>query len=62
MKRITKYAAEMGSGAMIYITIFIKSGSGIQKSKGRNSQSHKQHGYHISLLLESRLKKSSRNY
>jgi hypothetical protein len=25
-----KYAAEMGSGAMIYITSFIKIGSGIQ--------------------------------
>jgi hypothetical protein len=26
-----KYAAEMGSGAMMYIPSFIKSGSGIQK-------------------------------
>jgi hypothetical protein len=26
-----KYAAEMGSGAMIYIPSFIKTGSGIQK-------------------------------
>jgi hypothetical protein len=26
-----KYAAEMGSGAMIYIPSFIKPGSGIQK-------------------------------
>jgi hypothetical protein len=26
-----KYAAEMGSGAMIYIPSFIKIGSGIQK-------------------------------
>jgi hypothetical protein len=29
-----KYAAEMGSGAMIYIPSFIKSGSGIQKLMG----------------------------
>jgi hypothetical protein len=26
-----KYAVEMGSGAMIYIPSFIKTGSGIQK-------------------------------
>jgi hypothetical protein len=30
----TKYAVEMGSGAMIYIPSFIKNGSGIQKMKG----------------------------
>jgi hypothetical protein len=29
-----KYAVEMGSGAMIYIPSFIKSGSGIQKLIG----------------------------
>jgi hypothetical protein len=29
-----KYAAEMGSGGMIYIPIFIKIGSGIQKLIG----------------------------
>jgi hypothetical protein len=29
-----KYAVEMGSGAMIYITRFIKIGSGIQKLIG----------------------------
>jgi hypothetical protein len=27
-----KYAVEMGSGAMIYAPIFVKTGSGIQKS------------------------------
>jgi hypothetical protein len=30
-----KYAFEMGSGAMIYIPIFIETGSGIQKLIGR---------------------------
>jgi hypothetical protein len=29
-----KYAVEMGSGAMIYIPSFIKTGSGIQKLMG----------------------------
>jgi hypothetical protein len=29
-----KYAAEMGPGAMIYVPIFIKIGSGIQKLIG----------------------------
>jgi hypothetical protein len=34
-----KYDAEMGSGAMIYVPSFIKSGSGIQMLMGRgNSQ------------------------
>jgi hypothetical protein len=32
-----KYAVEIGSGAMIYIPSFIKSGSGIQKLIGRDS-------------------------
>jgi hypothetical protein len=31
---IMKYAIEMGSGAMIYIPSFIKTGSGIQKLIG----------------------------
>jgi hypothetical protein len=30
-----KYAIEMGSGAVIYIPSFIKTGSGIQKLIGR---------------------------
>jgi hypothetical protein len=29
-----KYAVEMGSGVMIYISTFIKTGSGIQKFMG----------------------------
>jgi hypothetical protein len=53
-----KYAIEMGSGAMIYISNFIKIGSGIQKLIG---ETHKQRGDRISLFLffqnrESRLK------
>jgi hypothetical protein len=34
-----KYAVEMGSDAMIYIPIFIKIGSGIQKLMG-DTQTH----------------------
>jgi hypothetical protein len=45
-----KYAVEMGSVAMIYIPSFIKIGSGIQKLMGGDSQTHRQHGDHISLL------------
>jgi hypothetical protein len=41
------YAVEMGSGAMKYVTSFIKMGSGIQKLIGRDSQTHKRR---ISLL------------
>jgi hypothetical protein len=33
-----KYAAEMGSGAMIHIRSFIKIGSGIQKLKGMGGE------------------------
>jgi hypothetical protein len=39
-----KYAVEMGSGAMIYISSFIKTGSGIQKLIGGDTQTHRQHG------------------
>jgi hypothetical protein len=57
-----KCAIEMGSGAMIYITGFIKIGSGIPKLKREgDSQTHRHHGDDISLLSffqnkESRLK------
>jgi hypothetical protein len=44
-----KYTVEMGSGAMIYITSFIKIGSGIQKMMW--GYTHRQHGDRISLLL-----------
>jgi hypothetical protein len=33
-----KYAVEIGSGAMIYIPSFLKTGSGIQKLIGRDIQ------------------------
>jgi hypothetical protein len=33
-----KYTVEMGSGAMIYIPSFIKTGSGIQKLIGVHTQ------------------------
>jgi hypothetical protein len=46
-----KYAVEMGSGAMVYILNFIKTGSVIQKLIGGNTQTHKQHGGRISLIL-----------
>jgi hypothetical protein len=46
-----KYAVEMGSGAMIYMSSFIKTGSGIQKFIGRSTQTHSQHGNLISLVL-----------
>jgi hypothetical protein len=32
-----KYAAEIGSGATIYIPNFVKTGSGIQKLRGGNT-------------------------
>jgi hypothetical protein len=34
LKGITKYAVEMGSGAMIYLLGFIKIGSGIKNLMG----------------------------
>jgi hypothetical protein len=47
-----KYAVEMGSGAVIYVPTFIKTGSGIQKVIGKkDSQTQRQHGDRISLLL-----------
>jgi hypothetical protein len=46
-----KYAVDMGSGAVIYIPSFIKTGSGIQTLIGGDTQTHRQHGDRISLLL-----------
>jgi hypothetical protein len=43
-----KYAAEMGSGAIMYIPSFTQIGSGIQKLMGA-TQRHRQHGDRISL-------------
>jgi hypothetical protein len=45
------YSVEMGSGGMIYIPSFIKIGSAIQKLIGGNTQTHRQHGDGISLLI-----------
>jgi hypothetical protein len=49
-----KYAFEIGSSAMIYIKI----GSGIQKLMRGDSQTHRQHGDIISVLLFSQNKES----
>jgi hypothetical protein len=48
-----KYAVMLGSGAIIYISGFIKTGSGIQKLiRGYiDTQTHGQHDVIISLLL-----------
>jgi hypothetical protein len=46
-----KYAAEMGSGAMMCIPSFIKTASAVQKLIGENTQTHSQHGDRISLRL-----------
>jgi hypothetical protein len=45
-----KYVVEMGSGVMTYMQSFIKIISGIQKIIGGDTQTHRQHGDHISLL------------
>jgi hypothetical protein len=39
MRRIMQYAAEMGSGAMIYIQSFINTGSEIQRLIGGDTDS-----------------------
>jgi hypothetical protein len=44
-------AVDMGSGAMIRMPSVIKTGSGIQKLIRGGSQTHRQHGARISLLL-----------
>jgi hypothetical protein len=55
------YAVQMGSGTMIYVPGFIKIGSTIQNLIGGGSQTHRQHGDRIRVLLfyhnkESRIK------
>jgi hypothetical protein len=49
-----KYAVEMGSGAMICIRSFIRIGSGIKKLIGRDSETCRQRGDHISQLIFSK--------
>jgi hypothetical protein len=58
-----KYAVEMGSGAVIYIISFVKIGSGIQKlmGGGGGTQTHRQLGDGISLLLFIKNKESRLN-
>jgi hypothetical protein len=51
-----KYAVEMGSGGMIYIPSFIKTGSGIQKLIGGDT--HTEHAARITLILFFRNKES----
>jgi hypothetical protein len=46
-----KYVVEIGSGAMIYTPDSIKIGSGIQKLIEEDTQTHRQYGDLISLLL-----------
>jgi hypothetical protein len=54
-----KYAVEMGSGAIMYIASFIKTGSGIQKLMGKIHR-HRQHKPTFILFQnkENRLKKA----
>jgi hypothetical protein len=53
-----KYAVEMGSGSMIYMPNFIKTGSGIQNLTGVDSQTPSQHGDRINLLSKFQNKES----
>jgi hypothetical protein len=50
-----KYTVEVSSGAMIYISICIKVGSGIQKLI-EEIRTYRQHGDRISLLWENSVK------
>jgi hypothetical protein len=43
-----KHAIEIGSGAMMYVPSFVKTGSGIQKLFGQDT--HTEDGDHISLI------------
>jgi hypothetical protein len=47
----------MGSGVMIYIPSVIRIDSYIQKWIGEDTQTHRQDGYGISLLLFFKIKK-----
>jgi hypothetical protein len=46
-----KYAVEMDSSAMTFIPSFRNIGSGILKLIAGDTQTHRQHGDHISLFL-----------
>jgi hypothetical protein len=45
-----KYSVEMGSGVMIYMSSFMKIGSGIQKFIGQDTETHSEHGDLLSLV------------
>jgi hypothetical protein len=47
----TQIECEIGSGAVTHIPSFIRNGSGIQKLKGGDSQTNREHGDLISLVL-----------
>jgi hypothetical protein len=57
-----KYAAEMGSVAMIYIPSFMNIGLAIQRLIREDSHIHRQHGDHICLLYERRIKMPTKTY
>jgi hypothetical protein len=57
-----KYAVEMGSGTMTYSPSSIKIDSGIQKLTEVGSQTYRQQGDHISLLLFFQNKESRLEY
>jgi hypothetical protein len=56
-----KYAAEMGSGGMVYIPSFIKIGSDIQTLLGgsTNIQTHRQRGDCLDLVSFFKIRKLS---
>jgi hypothetical protein len=51
MVEFIKYVVEMSSGVMIYIPSFINICSGIHTLIGDDSQTHREHGVPISLVL-----------
>jgi hypothetical protein len=51
-----KYAVEMGSDATMYVPSFIQTGSGIQTFIKWDTQTHREHGDFISLILFFRIR------
>jgi hypothetical protein len=64
LRGIYKIAVEMGSSAMICMVSFVKIGSKVVKEEGMDTQTHREHCAHLSLVLfyfqnkESRTKRS----
>jgi hypothetical protein len=52
-----KYAIEMNSDAMMYISSFMKTGSAIQKLVGRDAQTYRQHEERIGPLSFFKMRK-----